>query len=213
MFKRRYSFLDHCVMQVDSALRPLMIVSQFSRKNPADKQAESVLSTSERKRSIGLMRVNHAGEISARALYQAQALTAKSQTVKNSMSQAAIEELDHLVWCGDRLKELGSHPSYLNPIWYLGSFALGSLAGLAGDRWSLGFVAETERQVVNHLQEHLQQLPVSDQKSRVILQQMQEDESHHATTAQTAGARDLPFAIKRVMSLLSKIMTRTAYWF
>jgi 3-demethoxyubiquinol 3-hydroxylase len=212
MHKRKYSFLDRCVMQIDWTLRPFMTRPQSSRTNPADNQTESVLSTAERQRSIGLMRVNHAGEISARALYQVQALTAKSQTVKNSMSQAAAEELDHLIWCKNRLQELESHTSYLNPIWYFGSFALGALAGWAGDQWSLGFVAETERQVVNHLQEHLRELPEADQKSRAILQQMCEDESHHATVAQTAGARELPPVVKRAMNLISKIMTRTAYW-
>ena len=152
-----------------------------------------------------------AGEVCAQALYQGQALTAKLPNVREKMERAAQEENDHLAWCESRLKELGDHTSYLNPFWYAGSFAIGALAGLAGDKWSLGFVVETERQVVKHLDSHLQQLPPQDEKSRVILEQMKEDESRHATAALQAGGAELPTPVKKVMQATSKIMTRTTY--
>ncbi len=212
MKKRHYSFVDHCVMQADWALRAFLVPINSTRQNPADSLAEAELSAPEHAHSAGLMRVNHAGEISARALYQAQALTAKTTVVKEAMWHSANEELDHLVWCQNRLQQLDSHRSYLSPFWYIGSFTIGAVAGLAGDKWSLGFVAETERQVVNHLQQHLGQLPKTDQKSRAILEQMCEDEAHHATVAQTAGAAELPTWVKRAMQVFSKVMTKTAYW-
>jgi ubiquinone biosynthesis monooxygenase Coq7 len=158
------------------------------------------------------MRVNHAGEISAQALYQAQALTARSAATRTSMKQAAEEENDHLAWCAQRLEELGGHISHLSSIWYLGSFAIGTLAGLAGDKWSLGFLAETEEQVVRHLEAHLENLPSEDHKSRKIVSQMRADESEHATMAVEIGAVALPKPIKKMMALFSKVMTKTAYW-
>ncbi len=157
------------------------------------------------------MRVNHAGEVSAQALYQGQAFTAKLPNVREKMQQAAIEENDHLIWCEERLKELNSHTSLFNPLWYAGSFTIGALAGSAGDKWSLGFVVETENQVVRHLEQHLNSLPTSDAKSKAILEKMKEDELHHATMALESGAAELPKPAKLLMKLTSKIMTKTAY--
>ena len=157
------------------------------------------------------MRVNHAGEIAAQALYKAQALTARSEAIRREMKTSAEEEYDHLYWCETRLKELDEHTSYLEPIWSAGSFAIGLLAGSFGDKWNLGFLAETEHQVVSHLEEHLQKLPPTDQRSRAILKQMQKDEAHHAHAAETAGAKSLPLAIRKLMSLTSSVMKKTAY--
>ncbi|HVV69195.1 MAG TPA: 2-polyprenyl-3-methyl-6-methoxy-1,4-benzoquinone monooxygenase [Patescibacteria group bacterium] len=209
---RNFTFLDRCLMQFDQSLRTLFNSPSSIRPNPAANLEEPALSSAERKHSAGLLRVNHAGEISAQALYQAQALMSRSTEVARSLEQSAEEENDHLAWCNQRLQELGAHPSYLNPFWYLGSFTIGLVAGLAGDAWNLGFVAETERQVVNHLERHLQKLPAADSKSRHILQKMQEDEGHHASVAMTAGAVELPEAIKFLMKCFSRVMTRTAYW-
>jgi len=159
------------------------------------------------------MRVNHAGEVAAQALYEGQAATARLDHVRASMQQAADEEVDHLAWCRDRLSELDSRPSMLNPVWYAGSWMIGAAAGLAGDRWSLGFVAETERQVIDHLDEHLSRLPLQDSRSRAILEQMKIDETHHGTAAMEAGAATLPAPIRATMALTSKIMTTLAYRF
>lgn len=166
----------------------------------------------EKKHVTGLMRVNHAGEVCAQALYQGQALTAHLQHVKMQMSEAAAEEVDHLAWCEQRLTELESQPSCLNFLWYSGSLIIGMLAGLAGDRWSLGFVAETEKQVAAHLEQHLQNLPKQDQKSRVILSQMQKDEAHHADVARHAGAAELPGLIQQLMQLTAKVMKQSSYY-
>ena len=157
-----------------------------------------------------MMRVNHSGEVCAQALYQAQAITARSDTVRKTMETAADEENDHLSWCEERLDELGSHKSYLNPVWYCGSFTIGTIFGLIGDSWNLGFLAETERQVVKHLESHLKKLPVDDHRSRAILKQMRNDEASHATRAVQAGAEELPTLVKRAMALTAKIMTTTA---
>jgi len=221
---RQYSFIDHLVMQLDQGIRTVFAPAIEARKNPAAIGGANVEHVGWAKESVSfndrrahqlssrLMRVNHAGEISAQALYHAQALTAKSPQVALAMQQAAAEENDHLAWCEQRLKELDEHTSYLNPLWYMGSFMMGICAGLAGDKWNLGFLAETERQVVNHLDKHLAELPLDDQKSRLILEQMREDEAHHATTACTAGAAELPVVIKKMMRGFSKVMTQTAYW-
>jgi ubiquinone biosynthesis monooxygenase Coq7 len=158
------------------------------------------------------MRVNHAGEIAAQGLYQGQAATAELPEVRAAMEQAAEEENDHLAWCEARLAELGSRPSVLGPLWYAGAFAIGAGAGLVGDRWSLGFVAETERQVVRHLEEHLGMLPADDARSRAILEQMKEDELAHGSAALEAGGAELPRPVKALMGLVSKLMTRGAYW-
>ncbi len=159
----------------------------------------------------GLMRINHTGEVCAQALYQGQAMTARLTHVRENMERAALEENDHLDWCNNRLQELGGHTSYLNPLWYLGSFTLGATAGLVGDKWSLGFVAETEKQVVKHLENHLQKIPENDQRSRAILEQMKIDEERHGTMALNAGGMELPEPVKKLMGLTSKVMTTLAY--
>ena len=166
----------------------------------------------EKRHISGLMRVNHAGEIAAQALYKAQALTARDTELKKTMQVSADEEIDHLNWCESRLKELNDHTSYLEPVWSVGSFGIGLVAGFFGDKWNLGFLAETEYQVVRHLDSHLKQIPERDQRSRAILLQMREDELHHATTAEMSGAKNLPESVKILMGFTSKIMTKTAYW-
>lgn len=212
MNRRDYTFLDHLVAHVDNGVRTLFGENHATRPNPADSQPEMELSEAETQQSGRLMRINHAGEIAAQGLYQGQALTAKLPNIREQMEQAAQEEIDHLAWCKNRTEILGTHTSYLDPFWYAGSVTIGAIAGLAGDKWSLGFVNETEKQVVEHLEDHLQQLPQQDDKSRAILQQMKTDEQHHATTALEAGAAELPTPIRQVMKLASKVMTRTAYW-
>lgn len=211
---RHLSVLDKLVCNIDISLRTLLVPDSriAQRENPAQTIAEHPLTSDEKKHIAGLMRVNHAGEVSAQALYQGQALTAKLGAVKEQMTEAALQEIDHLAWCEQRLHELGSQPSRLNPLWYSGSLFIGMMAGLAGDRWSLGFVAETERQVTRHLQEHLEHLPPEDQKTHAILRQMQEDETLHAETAQNAGAAELPFPIKKLMQMVSMLMTRSSYY-
>ena len=213
MTSRNYSPFDQLLMQVDKAVRTVFgSAPTTERSNPADAYPDTELNAEEQRRVAGLMRVNHAGEVSAQALYQGQAVTAKLAEVRGKMERAALEENDHLAWCEQRLGDLGSHTSILNPLWFAGSFAIGALAGRAGDKWSLGFVVETERQVVKHLEEHLKRLPAQDQKSRAILEQMKEDEAHHATTALQAGGAELPEPVKQLMKLTSKVMTTTAYY-
>jgi len=158
------------------------------------------------------MRIDHTGEVCAQALYQGQSLTARLPEVRKKMERAAAEENDHLDWCERRIEELGGRTSLLNPLWYAGSFAIGALAGLAGDKWSLGFVAETEQQVGEHLDEHLEQVPPQDAKSRAILEQMKQDELQHANQALAGGGVPLPAPVKLAMRLSSKVMTRTVYW-
>jgi ubiquinone biosynthesis monooxygenase Coq7 len=211
--KRHYTPLDHLLMGVDVGLRTLLGPPKITeRANPARNQQEAELNEADRELAGRLMRINHAGEVAAQGLYQGQALTANLPQVREKMERAALEENDHLDWCERRAKELGTHVSYLNPVWYAGSVAIGALAGIAGDKWSLGFVAETEHQVVKHLDEHLEQLPETDIRSRAILEQMKEDEGHHATVALEAGGTELPSPVKKLMGLTSKIMTRTAFW-
>jgi 3-demethoxyubiquinol 3-hydroxylase len=208
-----YSFLDNLIINADYALKTLTGKNPITeRHNPAEKTEEAELSEAEQKLSASLMRINHAGEVSAQGLYQGQALTAKLPQVKAQMERAALEENDHLDWCEKRCYELNSHTSYLSPVWYIGSYTLGAIAGSLGDKWSLGFVAETEHQVVKHLDEHLQLLPENDNKSTEILQQMREDELHHAKLAESSGATKLPLPIKILMSATSKVMTKTAYY-
>lgn len=210
---RDYSLLDRALINLDRGLRTVFGTPQATgRANPANDFAEVPLSDADRRLSIGLMRVNHAGEVSAQALYQGQALTARLPDVRDKMERAALEENDHLLWCEQRLDDLGGRTSLLNPLWYGGSLAIGALAGWAGDKWSLGFIVETEHQVVRHLEEHLARLPLDDARSRAILIQMKVDESHHATTALDAGAAPLPAPVKVMMTLTSKVMTKTAYW-
>jgi len=213
MQQRHYSPVDHLLMNVDLGLRTLLgkpVVTE--RPNPADTVSEGELDKQQQDLAMRFMRINHAGEVSAQGLYQGQALTARLPEVRDKMERAALEENDHLAWCESRINQLGGHKSYLNPVWYLGSVSIGALAGLAGDKWSLGFVAETEHQVVRHLDSHLAQLSEEDGKSRAILEKMKEDEGHHATVALQAGGAELPLPIKKLMQLTSRVMTRTAYW-
>lgn len=210
---RHYSLLDRLCIGMDQALRALTDNAKTSGiKNPAEKIADQPLDEKQRKHAAALMRINHSGEICAQALYHGQAVVSRSPAIQEKMQQAAIEEGDHLTWCRMRLDELGSHTSYLNPIWYAGSFCIGMVAGMIGDEWSLGFVVETERQVINHLQGHLQSLPKEDQRSHEILKKMESDEAKHRDEAIAAGARELPTLVKQGMKLTSKVMVNTAYW-
>ncbi len=210
---RNLSFVDRLIVNFDQGLRTVFGQPQITeRSNPAETIPETDLSENEKQLAARLMRINHTGEVCAQALYQGQALTAKTAAVHQSMQRAAQEENDHLEWCETRLKEFNDHKSFLNPFWYVGSFAIGAAAGIAGDKWSLGFVAETERQVVKHLDDHLKRLPINDKKSRAILEQMKIDEKHHATEAIKAGGAPLPEGIKFAMRQTSKLMTSTVYW-
>lgn len=209
---RRYSLFDRLITEADKALRTISPGAvQGTRPNPAHEHAESPLSADERRHVAGLMRINHTGEICAQALYQGQALTARLPDVRAEMEQAAREEEDHLAWCEERVRELGSHTSLLNPLWYAMSFGIGAAAGAAGDKWSLGFVAETENQVCAHLQDHLGRAPAQDARSRAILDQMHDDEEKHMKMAMAAGAAELPPPVKHLMSLTSKLMTALTY--
>ena len=209
---RQYTGVDKLIHSFDQALRSLVPGTTSSqRENPA-KLVETQLTVSDARHVAGLMRVNHSGEVCAQALYHGQALTAKLPNVRREMEQAAIEEQDHLAWCEDRLQELDSHTSLLNPVWYGLSFGMGAIADIAGDKYSLGFVAETERQVSMHLQHHINQLPAQDERSRRILEQMNEDELHHRDTALAAGGVDLPLPVKIAMTGISKLMTKTSYY-
>ena len=213
MSTRNYTLPDRLIMHLDTGLRTVFGRPRVTeRPNPAAEIPEADLSDTERELAGRLMRINHAGEGAAQGLYEGQALTAKLPEVREKMERAALEENDHLAWCETRIAELGSHKSYLNPFWYAGSLTIGALAGLAGDRWSLGFVNETEKQVVRHLDEHLSRISEKDQKTRAILEQMKIDEAHHATTALHAGGAPLPRPIRRVMRLTAKVMTGVAYW-
>jgi ubiquinone biosynthesis monooxygenase Coq7 len=204
--------LDRLIVGLDHGLRTVLgPPGEARRPNPGEALPEAELEPEQRRLAAGLMRVNHAGEVSAQGLYQGQACTARLAEVRSRMDQAADEETDHLVWCNERLEELGSAPSRLGPFWYAGSFLLGAVAGAVGDRWSLGFVVETERQVVAHIDGHLERLPTEDLRSRAILEQMREDEGHHATTALQAGGAPLPEPVKRLMTAASKVMTTLAY--
>lgn len=203
---------DRLVLSLDRALKTLSPgTARAQRNNPASLDNEGTLDASQKKHAAGLMRVNHTGEVCAQALYQGQALTARRAEIKEDMARAADEEIDHLAWCEDRLRELDSRTSVLNPAFYALSFGIGALAGVAGDKWSLGFVAATEQQVCQHLQSHLEQLPEADEKSRTILQQMLQDEEQHATQAIEAGGVQFNDQAKKAMTLLSRIMTETTY--
>ena len=207
------SLVDKLITSADQALRTVCGAPRTTgRINPSADVDDTELSDYERHEAGRLMRVNHVGEVCAQALYQGQALTARNKSVQKSLEQAAVEENDHLAWCEQRLDELGARKSLFNPFWYAGSFALGAAVGLAGDKWNLGFLAETEHQVADHLQGHLDRLPEQDERSRAIVEQMKTDESNHATTATRAGGVDLPSPIKDLMKLGSKVMTRTAHW-
>ncbi len=209
----KMTFMDEIIHQFDMGLKAITgTLNTSSRYSPAKEMEDKILSQEDRQKSCGLMRVNHTGEVCAQALYLGQSLVARQQSVKAELMHSALEELDHLHWCEKRVQELGSHVSYLNPVWFAGSFMLGLGAGLAGDKWSLGFLAATEYQVEAHLSYHLQKLPEQDLKSRKIVEVMREDELKHAKIAEKNGAEDLPKPIKCAMKLVSKVMTSTAYY-
>lgn len=212
MQHRQLTAIDRFIAAADHALRTVAASApQPQRSNPAEEVEGNALTPAQQQHAAGLMRVNHTGEVCAQALYQGQAATAKLQTVRADMEQAAREEIDHLAWCEQRLEELNSRPSVLNPVWYGLSFAMGAGAGLISDKLSLGFVAATEQQVCQHLEEHLGQLPEGDQRSRSIVSAMLKDEAHHAENAIKAGGVKFPTAVLRGMSALSQVMTRTSY--
>lgn len=208
---RQYSLWDHAILGLDKALQSVSTMPLATRPNPAAHLSEGALSISERRHAAGLMRVNHVGEVCAQALYQGQALTARSSIIQKKLQEAAQEEADHLKWCEQRLEELNAHPSYLNSFWYSGALFMGLIAGLLGDKISLGFLAETEHQVERHLNRHLQRLPLNDKKSRAIVEQMRLEEIEHATTAEQSGAVPLPLLIQLSMQGLAKFMTLIAY--
>lgn len=211
-FSRRRGPLDALFGEVDRALRVLTGAATASRPNPAQAaEPEPPLTEQEKRHAAGLMRVNHVGEVCAQALYRGQAAVCREEPVRALLLEAAVEEVDHLVWCDQRLKELGSRPSLLNPLWYTGSFTLGMLASYAGVPRNLGFMAETERQVEVHLDSHLQKLPDTDQRSREIVSQMKADEAKHRASAEDAGGVPLPAPIRGLMRVMSRVMTTTAY--
>ena len=213
MTSRHYSPIDRLLISADSALRTVFGRPQTTeRRNPAAHLPDAELSEHDRRHVARLMRINHTGEVCAQALYQGQALTARLPETRRRLERSAAEENDHLAWCEERIEELGDRKSLLNPLFYAGSFAIGAAAGLAGDRWSLGFVVETERQVESHLDEHLGQIPAQDEKSRAVLEQMKADEIHHAQVAKSAGGAELPAPVRLAMKLSSKVMTRSVYW-
>lgn len=207
---RQLTLLDKLLTEVDQSMRTVYAGAPASTRSvaPDNLSDKSNLTDAERKQAASLMRVNHAGEIAAQGLYRGQAMYAKNPKIKQQMAESAAEESDHLNWCEARLKALDSNKSYLSPLWYWGSFGLGAIAGAAGDKWSLGFVKETEDQVAKHISQHLEKLPEADEASRAVLLQMQADEQHHAEVAEAAGAAKLPFPIRKVlMPLTSKVMT------
>ena len=209
---RSYSPIDRLIIGFDTALRMATgEIAESTRDNPAGSIPDLVMEEEQRRHAAGLMRINHAGEICAQALYAGQAATARSADVQSDMQQAASEEIDHLSWCKERLDELESRPSLLDPLWYAGSFAIGAVAGLAGDGWSLGFLKETENQVEAHLEGHIQELPAEDARSRAILDQMKIDEAKHAQMAEDSGAYDLPEAVRKLMKSTAQIMKSVAY--
>lgn len=204
--------IDKLIIGFDSALRTLLTPSQTLRPVPGSTLPEVELNDGEKQLSCSLMRVNHVGEVCAQALYQGQGLVARNEIVHQALMQAAREEVEHLNWTERRIDELGGRKSLLNPLWYGGSFAIGVLAGSLGDKWNLGFLAETERQVESHLGSHLERLPDRDKKSRAIVTQMKIDEAGHAAIAMSQGGAELPLPVKIAMKFGSKIMTQTAYW-
>lgn len=207
----RHNTLDKIICEFDTGLRTLLAKPHSLRPHPDEHIAESVLSDADKKHAAALMRINHTGEVCAQALYSGQALTARTAATSNTMQQAAREETEHLAWCESRIQALGGHTSLLNPLFYAGSFAIGAIAGALGDKWSLGFLEETEKQVGEHLNSHLNQLPVADEKSRNIVEQMRIDEAKHANDAKHLGAAELPTPIKFCMKQMSKVMTATTY--
>jgi ubiquinone biosynthesis monooxygenase Coq7 len=211
---RPYSFSDQCIALFDTVMQTVFPanVAQPSRSNPSAALDEGQLNASQKQHAAGLMRVNHSGEVSAQALYQGQAFVARDTKIREHLLQAAAEEIDHLAWCEQRLSELESTPSVFNPLWYSASFFIGTIAGLAGDKISLGFLAETEEQVTRHLQQHLHQLPDNDHKSRAIVKQMAIDENNHALAAYAHGGVALPKLVRTVMRWGSKLLTTSSYY-
>lgn len=211
--KRELSPVDRFLAGANNALRTVAApAGRPARPNPADTVDDLDLTSREKSHAAGLMRVNHAGEIAAQALYQGHASVARDRDTERQMQRAADEEFDHLAWCEQRLQELGEAPSKLAPIWYAGAFMIGATSGILGDKWSLGFIAETERQVCEHLDSHLEGLPAEDVRSRAIVETMREEEQEHGENAINAGAAELPGPVKKLMQLTAKVMTRTAYW-
>lgn len=208
---RQLSPLDRLLADAQNALETVAGAPRAERPNPGAGEADVVLDEAERRHAAGLMRINHVGEVCAQALYVGQAAVARDPATRAQLHAAAQEETDHLAWCADRLRELGSRPSVFNPLWYVGSYAVGVAAGLRGDGWNLGFVVETEHQVEAHLEEHLRTLPAADARSRAILEVMKDDEARHAEHAQAAGARRLPPPIPTLMATASKLMKAVAY--
>ena len=203
---------DPLIVAFDRALRTVFGPSHSSRPVPGEDLPEADLGAAEKAKAAALMRVNHVGEVCAQALYQGQALTARNPEARVALEAAAEEEVDHLAWTERRIAELGGRRSLLNPLWYAGSYAIGAVAGLAGDRWNLGFLAETERQVVAHLDRHLHRLSHRDAKSRAVLVAMKRDEAKHATAALHLGGTELPLACRALMRVASRVMTTTAHW-
>jgi 3-demethoxyubiquinol 3-hydroxylase len=211
MDERRYDLADRTLGEIDNIIKVLSIKARARRPVPKS-GPETGLKEEERQASARLMRVNHSGEVAAQALYQGQALTARDGTVRAAMRESAAEEIDHLAWCEQRLQELRGRTSILNPLWYLGSFAIGAVAGVLGDRASLGFIAETEKQVESHLRDHLERLSPMDTRSRAILEQMTHDEMRHGAKAASMGGQRLPFPVALAMRAASKVMTHGSYW-
>ena len=213
MTARRLTPIDRLLASANNALRTVAApAGNAARPYPAADIADEDLSDAERRHAAGLMRVNHAGEVAAQALYQGHAAVARDSDVETHIKDAAAEEFDHLAWCERRLMELGETPSRLSPLWYAGSFFIGAASGALGDRWSLGFIAETEKQVCEHLESHLEGLPEKDARSRAVVRQMRDEEEEHGDHAREAGAAELPLPIRRLMRLTARVMTRSAYW-
>ena len=206
------NLIDRLITEFDQGLRTVLAEAQSVRPFPDQGKAESEMSAEEKRHAAALMRINHTGEVCAQALYNGQALTARNPATEEALREASQEETEHLAWCEKRIKELGSHKSLLNPLWYAGSFTLGAVAGALGDKWNLGFLAETEKQVGKHIEGHLERLPAQDEKSRAVLEQMAIDEARHANTAIEHGGVPLPLPVKLAMKLSSKVMTKTVYW-
>lgn len=214
MNDRTLTPLDRLLSGLNNALRTVAApAGEPARGNPAAHTADGQLDAAERKHAAGLMRVNHAGEVAAQGLYQGHAAVARRADLEARLHRAAGEEFDHLAWCEQRLKELDAQPSRLSPVWYAGSFLIGAASGVLGDQWSLGFIAETEKQVCAHLDSHLEALPEQDSRSRAIVARMREEEQSHGQDAIDSGAADLPKAVKRLMQLTARVMTATAYRF
>ena len=213
MKTRQLTPLDRLLAGANNALRTVAApAGRSARLNPAESIIDADLDVREKRHAAGLMRVNHAGEVAAQALYQGHAAVARDKDIEEQMQRAADEEFDHLAWCEQRINELGEDVSKLSPFWYAGAFAIGAASGVLGDKWSLGFIAETERQVCAHLDSHLDSLPENDVKSRAIVEQMRDEEEEHGENAIDAGAAELPAPVRRLMQISAKVMTKTAYW-